>query len=88
MALAFGDLGFALLAAIPNSVLGMLQVLAGLELCPLVNGLKTNEECFVAILITGTARTMPNMGWAFGSGSAVDIFIRRMRIKIWDQELK
>jgi SulP family sulfate permease len=68
IALAFGDLGFALLAAIPNAVLGVLLVFAGLELCPLVNGLKTNEECFVAILITGIARTVPNMAWAFGIG--------------------
>jgi sulfate permease, SulP family len=82
MALAFGDLGFALLAAIPNSVLGVLLVFAGLELCPLVKSLKTNEEYFVAILITGIALAVPNMAWAFGIGIAVDIFIRRMRIKI------
>ncbi len=82
MALAFGDLGFALLAMIPNSVLGVLLVFAGLELCPLVRSLKTNEEYFVAILITGIALAVPNMAWAFGIGIAVDLFIRKRRIKI------
>jgi SulP family sulfate permease len=82
MALAFGEFGFALLAMIPNSVLGVLLVFAGLELCPLVRSLKSNEEYFVAILITGIALAVPNMGWAFGIGIAVDLFIRKLRIKI------
>jgi len=82
MALAFGELGFALLAMIPNSVLGVLLVFAGLELCPLVRSLKTNEEYFVALLITGIALAVPNMAWAFGIGIAVDLFIRKLRIKI------
>ena len=82
MALAFGEFGFALLAMIPNSVLGVLLVFAGLELCPLVRSLKGNEEYFVALLITGIALAVPNMAWAFGIGIAVDLFIRKLRIKI------
>jgi SulP family sulfate permease len=82
MALAFGELGFALLAMIPNSVLGVLLLFAGLELCPLVRSLKGNEEYFVALLITGIALAVPNMAWAFGIGIAVDLFIRKLRIKI------
>jgi SulP family sulfate permease len=82
MALAFGEFGFALLAMIPNSVLGVLLVFAGLELCPLVRSLKGNEEYFVALLITGIALAVPNMAWAFGIGIAVDLFIRKVRIKI------
>ena len=82
MALAFGEFGFALLAMIPNSVLGVLLVFAGLELCPLVRSLKGNEEYFVALLITGIALAVPNMAWAFGIGIAVDLFIRKMKIKI------
>ncbi len=82
MALAFGEFGFAVLAMIPNSVLGVLLVFAGLELCPLVRSLKGNEEYFVALLITGIALAVPNMAWAFGIGIAVDLFIRKMRIKI------
>jgi SulP family sulfate permease len=82
MALGFGEVGFALLAMIPNSVLGVLLVFAGLELCPLVRSLKGNEEYFVALLITGIALAVPNMAWAFGIGIATDLFIRRLGIKI------
>jgi sulfate permease, SulP family len=82
MALVFGEFGFTLLAMIPNSVLGVLLIFAGLELCPLIRSLKTNEEYFVAILISGIALAVPNMGWAFGIGIVVDLFIRKMKIKI------
>jgi sulfate permease, SulP family len=82
IALLLGELGFSLLAIIPQSVLGVLLVFAGLELCPLLRSLKTNEEYFVALLIAGIALVVPNMGWAFGVGIAVDIFVRKMKIKI------
>ena len=82
IALVLGELGFSLLAIIPQSVLGVLLVFAGLELCPLLRSLKTNEEYFVALLIAGIALAVPNMGWAFGIGIATDIFIRKMKIKI------
>jgi SulP family sulfate permease len=82
MALAFGEFGFTLLALIPNSVLGVLLVFAGLELCPLMRSLKTNEEYFVAILISGIALAVPNMAWAFGIGIVVDLFIRTFKVKI------
>ncbi len=82
VALVLGDLGFALLAVIPQSVLGVLLVFAGLELCPLLRSLKTNEEYFIALLIAGIALAVPNMGWAFGVGIAVDFFIRKMKIRI------
>lgn len=82
MALAFGEFGFTLLAMIPSSVLGVLLIFAGLELCPLMRSLKTNEEYFVALLIGGIAMAVPNMGWAFGIGILTDLFIRKMKIKI------
>jgi SulP family sulfate permease len=82
MALVFGEFGFTLLAMIPNSVLGVLLIFAGLELCPLIRSLKTNEEFFVALLISGIALAVPNMAWAFGIGIAADMFIRKMKIKI------
>jgi sulfate permease, SulP family len=82
MALGFGQLGFALLASIPNAVLGVLLVFAGLELCPLLRSLKTNEEYFVALLITGIALAVPNMAWAFGAGITADLLIRKARVRI------
>jgi sulfate permease, SulP family len=82
LALAFGEVGFSILAMIPNSVLGVLLVFAGLELCPLVRSLKTNEEFFVALLIAGIALAVPNMAWAFGTGIVADLLIRKAKIKI------
>jgi len=82
MALAFGEAGFVVLTLLPNSVLGVLLIFAGLELCPLIRSLKANEEYFVALLISGIALTVPNMAWAFGIGIVVDIFIRKAKIKI------
>ncbi len=82
MALAFGELGFSILAIIPNSVLGVLLIFAGLELCPLIRSLKTNEEYFVALLISGISLAVPNMAWAFGIGILIDVFIRKAKIKI------
>lgn len=82
IALVLGELGFSLLAIIPQSVLGVLLVFAGLELCPLLRSLKTNEEYFIALLIAGIALAVPNMGWAFGVGIATDLFIKKMKIKI------
>jgi SulP family sulfate permease len=82
LALVFGRFGFALLASIPNAVLGVLLVFAGLELCPLVRNLKTNEEYFVALVIAGIALAVPNMAWAFGAGIVVDQIIRRARVTV------
>lgn len=82
LALALGELGFAILALLPNSVLGVLLIFAGLELCPLVRSLQSNEEFFVALLIAGIALAVPNMAWAFGLGIAVDLFIRKTKTKI------
>ena len=74
--MGFSVVGLSLLG------LGVLLVFAGLELCPLVRSLKTNEEYFVALTITGIALAVPNMAWAFGIGIAVDFFLRKLRIKI------
>lgn len=82
VALGFGQLGFSLLASIPNSVLGVLLVFAGLELCPLVRNLKTDQEYFVALFIAGIALAVPNMAWAFGAGIALDVLVRRLKIRI------
>ncbi|MEZ4527107.1 MAG: putative sulfate/molybdate transporter [Desulfobacterales bacterium] len=82
MALLLGELGFSVLMMIPNSVLGVLLIFAGLELCPLIRSLKTNEEYFVALLISGISLAVPNMAWAFGIGIVTDLFIRKAKIKI------
>jgi SulP family sulfate permease len=82
LALALGEFGFSVLGLIPKSVLGVLLVFAGLELCPLVRNLKTNEEFFVALLVAGIALAVPNMAWAFGAGMVADFIVKRFRVKI------
>ena len=82
LALVLGELGLTILALLPNSVLGVLLIFAGLELCPLVRSLQSNEEFFVALLIAGIALAVPNMAWAFGIGIVVDLFIRKTKTKI------
>ncbi|MBE0583827.1 MAG: putative sulfate/molybdate transporter, partial [Desulfofustis sp.] len=82
VALVLGETGFALLAAIPQSILGVLLIFAGLELCPLLRSLKTNEDYFVALLIAGIALAVPNMAWAFVIGIVTDLFIKKMKIRI------
>jgi len=82
LALVLGELGLTILALIPNSVLGVLLVFAGLELCPLVRSLRTNEEFFIALLIAGIALALPNMAWAFGIGILADLFIRKTGTRI------
>ncbi len=82
LALVFGEAGLTFLTLLPNSVLGVLLIFAGLELCPLIRSLKTNEEFFVALLISGISLAVPNMAWAFGIGILVDLFIRKARIRI------
>ena len=66
----------------PLAKIAGVLVFAGLELCPLLRSLKTNEEYFVALLIAGIALVVPNMGWAFAIGIGADFFIRKMKIKI------
>jgi len=82
LALVFGEAGLTFLTLLPNSVLGVLLIFAGLELCPLIRSLKSNEEYFVALLISGISLAVPNMAWAFGIGIAVDLLIRKAKIKI------
>lgn len=82
LALVLGELGLSILALIPNSVLGVLLIFAGLELCPLVRSLQTNEEFFIALLIAGVALAVPNMAWAFGIGILADLLIRKLGMKI------
>lgn len=82
LALLLGELGLTVLALIPNSVLGVLLVFAGLELCVFIRGAQSNEDFFVAVLIAVIALTVPNMAWAFGTGIAVDLFIRKTGLRI------
>ncbi len=71
IALLLGEIGLSLLTSIPNAVLGVLLVFAGLELAMLIKDLEGKNDYFVAFLIAGIALATTNMSIAFAVGIAV-----------------
>jgi len=82
IALGFGGIGIALLSAIPNAVLGVLLLFAGLELALLTRDVKEREELFITFLIAGISLATTNMSIAFVSGIIVSRFLQWRQIKI------
>ena len=82
LALVFGKLGIALLTAIPNSILGVLLLFAGLELAMLIRDIEKKNDLFVACLIAGIGFATTNMGLAFGVGIVVQQLIRWQKIEL------
>jgi len=68
VALVLGKIGISLLSAIPNSILGILLMFAGLELALLIKDLKEKNDLFIALLIAGIGFATTNMGIAFFIG--------------------
>jgi SulP family sulfate permease len=81
IALAFGKTGISLLSAIPNSILGVLLLFAGLELALLVRDVSEKEDLFISLLIAGIGFATTNMGIAFVAGMVVMRLIRWRRIR-------
>ena len=82
VAVACGMGGISLLSSIPNAVLGILLLFAGLELALLVRDVKEKNELFVVCLIAGIGLATTNMGIAFGAGIVVDRLIQWGIVKI------
>ncbi len=82
IALVFGKAGISLLSSVPNAVLGVLLLFAGLELAMLVRDLRERQEFFVAFLIAGIGLSTTNMSIAFISGIAVSWILKRTGIRI------
>ncbi len=82
IALAFGMGGVSILSSIPNAVLGVLLLFAGLELAILVRDVKQKEDLFVVCLIAGIGLATTNMGIAFGAGIVVDRLIKWGRVRL------
>jgi SulP family sulfate permease len=68
LALLFGKMGVALLSSIPNAILGVLLVFAGLELALLIVDVTERADLFIALLIAGISLSTKNMGAAFVIG--------------------
>ena len=82
IALLFGRTGVPLLASIPNAVLGVLLLFAGLELALLVRDVREREDLFIAFLIAGIGLATTNMSIAFVSGIIVSQLLKWGKIKI------
>lgn len=82
VALAFGKIGISLLSSIPNSILGILLLFAGIELALLIKDVSDKKDLFIVILIAGIGYATTNMGIAFIVGIVVMHLIQWRRIDI------
>lgn len=78
IALVFGRIGISLLSSIPNAVLGVLLLFAGLELALLIMDVKEKRDLFVVFLIAGIGFATTNMGIAFFTGIIV-VYLMKWR---------
>jgi len=82
IALAFGKIGINLLTSIPNAVLGVLLLFAGIELALLLRDVKEKNDFFIAFLIAGIGLATTNMSIAFGAGIVISYLIKWAKIEI------
>ena len=82
IAVVFGKFGITLLSALPNAVLGVLLLFAGLELAMIVRDLAEKQDFFVAFLIAGVGLATTNMSIAFAAGIVISVIIRKADIQI------
>jgi SulP family sulfate permease len=82
IALVFGQTGIALLSLIPNGILGVLLLFAGLELVMLIKDIKGNNDLFISFFIAGIGFATTNMAIAFFIGIFTMELINRRKIKL------
>ncbi len=82
IALGFGKMGISLLSSIPNGILGVLLLFAGLELALLIRDVTNKKDFFVAFLIAGIGLATTNMSIAFFIGILVQGLIKWRNIEI------
>lgn len=82
VALLLGKTGISIFSTIPNAILGVLLMFAGLELALIVRDLDNKKDFFIAFLIAGIAVTTKNMGIAFGLGIVVSYVLKSEKIRL------
>lgn len=82
VAVVFGKAAISLLGLVPNSILGVLLLFAGLELAMLIKDVTEKKDFFVAFFIAGIALATTNMGIAFIAGMVVQYIINLAKIEI------
>jgi SulP family sulfate permease len=81
IALLFGTFGITLLSSLPNAVLGILLMFAGLELAVLIKDLDNKKELYVTILIASIGFLSTNMSIAFAIGILVNGLIHLFKVE-------
>ncbi len=82
IAVVFGKMAISLLSLIPNSILGVLLLFAGLELAMLIRDITEKKDFFVAFFIAGIALATTNMGIAFIAGMILLYIIDLAKVEI------
>ena len=82
VALLLDKTGISIFSTIPNAILGVLLMFAGLELALIVRDLDNKKDFFTAFLIAGVAVTTKNMGIAFGLGIIVSYGLKSEKINL------
>lgn len=82
IALGFGKMGIALLSSIPNGILGVLLLFAGLELALLIRDVTGKKELFITFLVAGIGLATTNMGIAFFIGILAQGLLKWRRIEL------
>ncbi len=82
IAVVFGKMAVSLLSLIPNSILGVLLLFAGLELAMLIKDVTEKKDFFVAFFIAGVGLATTNMGIAFIAGMIVLYVINLAKIEL------
>ncbi len=82
LAIAFGTIGIAVLSAIPNAVLGILLLFAGLELAVLIRDIEEKNDLFVSLIIAGIGFATTNMSIALLVGIMAMFLIRWKKLSL------
>ncbi len=80
IALGFGTAGLALLSSIPQAILGVLLLFAGIELAILVKDIHERKDFFIVVLIAGIGLATTNLGIAFGVGILTSYLFRWWKV--------
>jgi SulP family sulfate permease len=78
--LVLGKAGIYILTAIPNAVLGVLLLFAGMELAILVRDVRERNDLFLTLLVAGIGFSSTNMGLAVLAGFIVMTIMKWRRI--------
>lgn len=82
VAVVFGKMAVSLFGLIPNSILGVLLLFAGLELAMLIKDVTEKKDLFLVFFIAGIALATLNMGIAFIAGMVLLYIIDIAKIEI------